>query len=128
MAKYSTETFPYGLRAKSFNWLNFCVTGSFFSTSRSTSSWLDAIQWHTYIVYCVFLGFECWVIYTFLGETRYTPVEEIARYFDDKDAVDVADVAKADLKEQGLMATAEEAQQRPGRRSRGELRRVEYFA
>ena len=34
MATYTTEIMPYGLRAKGFTWLNFCVTLSlFFSTS-----------------------------------------------------------------------------------------------
>ncbi|KAE8422842.1 major facilitator superfamily domain-containing protein [Aspergillus pseudocaelatus] len=78
MATYTTEILPYGLRAKGFTWLNFCY----------------------YIVYCVFLGMEVFVIYTFLIETRYTPMEEIAKYFDGDDAVDVGQIAVADMKEQ----------------------------
>lgn len=35
MATYTTEIMPYGLRAKGFTWLNFCVTLSlFFSMSK----------------------------------------------------------------------------------------------
>lgn len=30
MATYTTEIMPYGLRAKGFTWLNFCVTLSLF--------------------------------------------------------------------------------------------------
>lgn len=38
MATYTTEIMPYGLRAKGFTWLNFCVTLSlFFSTLTSIS-------------------------------------------------------------------------------------------
>lgn len=110
MANYTTEILPYGLRAKGFNWLNFCVTASLFFNQHVNAVALEAIAWRYYIVYCVFLGFECWIIYTFLIETRYTPMEEIAKYFDGADAVDVADVAKADLKEQGLMGREDNAE------------------
>lgn len=102
MANYTTEILPYGLRAKGFNWLNFCVSGSLFFNQYVNAIALEEIQWRYYIVYCVFLFFECWFIYVFLIETRYTPMEEIAKYFDGEDAVDVGDVANADLKEQGL--------------------------
>jgi hypothetical protein len=43
---------------------------------------------------------EVWVIYSFLIETRYTPMEEIAKYFDGDDAVDLGEMAVADMKEQ----------------------------
>lgn len=102
MANYTTEILPYGLRAKGFTWLNFCVSGSLFFNQYVNAVALDAIQWRYYIVYCVFLGFEIWIIYTFLVETRYTPLEEINRYFDGDDAVDVGEAARADVKEQGI--------------------------
>lgn len=39
MATYTTEIMPYGLRAKGFTWLNFCVTLSlFFSAHNHTHS------------------------------------------------------------------------------------------
>jgi hypothetical protein len=53
MANYTTEILPYGLRAKGFTWLNFCVTAALF----------------------------------------------------DGDAVDVGEVARADMKERGVMMT-----------------------
>jgi hypothetical protein len=43
---------------------------------------MDAIEWRYYICYCVFLGFELYFIYFWVVETRYVPMEEIAKYFD----------------------------------------------
>lgn len=105
MANYTTEILPYGLRAKGFTWLNFCVTAALFFNQYINAIALDALAWKYYIVYCVFLGFEVFVIYSFLIETRYTPMEEIAKYFDGEDAVDVGQIAAADLKEQGIIAS-----------------------
>jgi hypothetical protein len=39
----------------------------------------------------VFLAFEVVIIYLYFVETRYTPIEEIAKYFD-KDHVEVAEL------------------------------------
>ncbi|KAJ5517004.1 Major facilitator superfamily domain general substrate transporter [Penicillium freii] len=100
MATYTTEILPYGLRAKGFTWLNFCVTAALFFNQYINAIALDAIAWKYYIVYCVFLAMEVWVIYSFLIETRYTPMEEIAKYFDGDDAVDLGEMAVADMKEQ----------------------------
>ncbi|KAI9371061.1 general substrate transporter [Aspergillus egyptiacus] len=102
MANYTTEILPYGLRAKGFTWLNFCVTAALFFNQYINAIALEAIAWKYYLVYCVFLGFEVYVIYSFLIETRYTPMEEIAKYFDGDSAVDVGEVAAADMKERGM--------------------------
>ena len=60
---------------------------------------LKALKWKYYICYCVFLAFEVAVIYLFLVETRYTPLEEISRYFDGEDrTLDVAAVANEQAK------------------------------
>lgn len=60
---------------------------------------LEALKWKYYICYCVFLAFEVGVIYFFLVETRYTPLEEIAKYFDGEDrTLDVAAVANEQTK------------------------------
>lgn len=40
------------------------------------------IDWKYYIVYDVWLAVELVVVYIFYIETRYTPLEEIARHFD----------------------------------------------
>lgn len=40
------------------------------------------IDWKYYIVYDVWLAVELVVVYIFYIETRYTPLEEIAKHFD----------------------------------------------
>jgi len=47
---------------------------------------LDNIGWKYYIVYCCWLSVELAFVYFFFVETRYTPLEEIAKYFDGEDA------------------------------------------
>ena len=39
------------------------------------------------------------IIYFFLVETRYTPLEEIAKFFDGASAIDVAEIANAEMKD-----------------------------
>lgn len=107
MTNYTTEILPYGLRAKGFTWLNFCVTAALFFNQYINAIALDAIAWKYYIVYCVFLGLEVFIIYFFVIETRYTPMEEIAKYFDGDDAIDVGEVAAADMKERGIELSGE---------------------
>ena len=102
MAGYTTEILPYGLRAKGFTWLNFCVTAALFFNQFVNGIALDALAWKYYICYCVFLAFEIGVIYFCIVETRYTPMEEIAKFFDGDDAVDVGEAALMDVKEQGI--------------------------
>ncbi|KAM0193836.1 hypothetical protein ACHAPA_009000 [Fusarium lateritium] len=102
MANYTTEILPYGLRAKGFTWLNFCVTAALFFNQYINGIALEAMGWKYYIIYCVFLGFEVYIIYFFLIETRYTPMEVIAKYFDGDGVVDVGEVARADMKERGV--------------------------
>lgn len=47
----------------------------------------------------VFLAFEVVIIYLYLVETRYTPIEEIAKYFDGDDGhLDIAAVANEQVK------------------------------
>lgn len=71
LASYSTEILPYGLRAKGYVWLNFCVTAALFFNQFVNGIALDALAWKYYIFYCVFLAFEIGVIYFFIVETRY---------------------------------------------------------
>ena len=59
---------------------------------------LENIQWKYYIFYCCFLAFELVVIYFCYPETRYLPLEEVAKIFDRDD---VAGVASAELEKQG---------------------------
>ncbi|OAL00064.1 general substrate transporter [Phaeosphaeriaceae sp. SRC1lsM3a] len=109
MASYTTEILPYGLRAKGFVWLNFCVTAALFFNQFVNGIAIEAIAWRYYICYCVFLAFEIGVVYFFIVETRYTPMEEISKFFDGDDAVDVGEVAVADMKERGLETTGMES-------------------
>jgi hypothetical protein len=102
---YTTEILPYGLRAKGYTWLNFCVTAALFFNQYVNAIALEALQWKYYLFYCVFLAFEIIIIYFFIVETRYTPMEEIAKFFDGEDAVDIGDVAVADMKARGIEMT-----------------------
>ncbi|KAJ1331980.1 hexose transporter-like protein [Microdochium nivale] len=104
LASYSTEILPYHLRAKGYAFLNFAVSLALFFNQYVNAIALDALQWRYYIVYCVFLAFEIVIIYCFIVETRYTPLEEIARFFDGDDAVDIREVANADVKEKHVAA------------------------
>jgi len=56
---------------------------------------MDAISWKYYIVYVCWLAFEFGFVYFFFVETRYTPLEEIAKYFDGEDA-QVSTLAQGD--------------------------------
>lgn len=74
MGCYTTEILPFGLRAKGYTWLNFCVTLALFFNQFINGIALDAIQWRYYIAYCVFLAFEIVVIYMYVVETRYVRI------------------------------------------------------
>jgi hypothetical protein len=79
MASYTTEILPYGLRAKGFVWLNFCVTAALFFNQFVNGIALDALAWKYYICYCVFLAFEIAVVYFCIVETRYEFRQALAR-------------------------------------------------
>jgi hypothetical protein len=76
---------------------------------------MGAIGWKYYICYCVFLGFELWFIYFFVVETRYVPMEEIAKYFDG-DQADVVGITQAERK--GVIAEEGYAEQVEGETSK----------
>lgn len=63
---------------------------------------MENIKWRYYIFYVCFLAFEIVFLYFMVIETRYVPIEEIARHFDGADA-DITDVAKGKLEEDGLV-------------------------
>lgn len=48
---------------------------------------MDNLEWKYYIFYCVWLAVELVVVYFFYIETRNTPLEEIAKYFDGENAM-----------------------------------------
>jgi len=101
MASYTTEILPYGIRAKGFTWLNFCVTAALFFNQYVNAIAVQALAWKYYLFYCVFIVFEVVIIYFFIVETRYTPLEEIAKFFDGEDAVDIAEITNSEVKEIG---------------------------
>ncbi|KAI9055217.1 hypothetical protein LZ554_000181 [Drepanopeziza brunnea f. sp. 'monogermtubi'] len=107
LASYTTEILPYGIRAKGFTWMNFCVTAALFFNQYVNAIALEALAWKYYLFYCVFLVFEVAVIYFFIIETRYTPLEEIAKFFDGENAVDIAEIANAEMKDMDKSATQE---------------------
>lgn len=111
---------PYGLRAKAATAGGFVTMAAVFFNQFINPVAMKAIHWKYYIVYCVFLGFEVYFLYFFVVETRYVPMEEIAKYFDgETNDVGAATNAqfKADMVEEG---TAEEIEhKRPNPEVRG---------
>lgn len=89
---------PYGLRAKASIWASFVILVAVFFNQYINSIALDAIQWKYYIFYCCFLVVEVFIVWRFVVETRYTPMEEIAKYFDG-DSADVVELTMAQKKE-----------------------------
>jgi hypothetical protein len=72
---------------------------------------MKVLKWKYYLFYVCFLAFEVWFLYFFVVETRYVPMEEIAKYFDGENA-DVAAIANAETKqmeaEQGVAEQVED--------------------
>lgn len=79
--------------------MNFCVSAALFFNQYVNAIALEALAWKYYIFYCAFLLFEVGIIYLFIVETRYTPLEEIAKFFDGDNAIDVAEIANAEMKD-----------------------------
>lgn len=69
---------------------------------------LNAIGWKYYIVYCVWIAFELAVVWKFFIETKNTPLEEIAKYFDGDRALVGGDASTA--KARHLMGEDEAAE------------------
>ena len=88
---------PYGLRAKASIWASFVILVAVFFNQYINGIALDAIHWKYYIVYCCFLVVEVFVVWRYVVETRYTPMEEIAKYFDGESA-DVVELTLAQKK------------------------------
>lgn len=104
---YNLEILPYGLRAKGTTIASLTILIALFFNQFVNPIALDEIQWRYYIFYCCFLLFEVWYIWKYMIETRYTPLEEVARYFDGDEA-DVRDVTNAQV-EKGQMEEGEVA-------------------
>ncbi|KAL2833789.1 general substrate transporter [Aspergillus cavernicola] len=84
---YTVEILPYSIRAKGMTVMWFCIDAALFFNQYVNPIALDNIGWKYYIFYCVWLGFELVVVWFFYIETRNTPLEEIAKYFDGDTAI-----------------------------------------
>lgn len=79
---YSAEILPYSLRAKGMTAMFLMVDIALFFNQYVNPIALKHIAWKYYIVYDVWIAVELVVVYFFYIETRYTPLEEIAKHFD----------------------------------------------
>lgn len=95
LVSYSAEILPYRVRAKGLNVMFFCVDLSLFFNSYVNPVAIDSIHWKYYIVYCCWLLFEVFIVFKYYIETKGTPLEEIARYFDGDRAVIGGEAATA---------------------------------
>lgn len=103
LVSYSAEILPYNIRAKGMTLMFLMVDIALFFNQYVNPIALKNIDWKYYIVYCVWLLVELIVVYFFYIETRYTPLEEIAKHFDGEDAV----VGGAVATEKGRVLAAE---------------------
>ncbi|KAL4972635.1 general substrate transporter [Aspergillus desertorum] len=87
LVSYSSEILPYRLRAKGLTLMFFCVDLSLLFNQYVNPIALLDIGWKYYIVYCVWLVFELFVVWRYYVETRQTPLEEIVKYFDGDQAI-----------------------------------------
>ena len=87
LVSYSSEILPYRLRAKGLTIMWFCVDLSLWFNQYVNPIALEKIGWKYYLVYCIWLLFELFVVWKFYIETKDTPLEEIAKYFDGEKAI-----------------------------------------
>lgn len=98
---YNLEILPYGLRAKGTTLASLTILIALFFNQFVNPIALEEIEWRYYIFYCCFLLFEVWFLWKYMIETRYTPLEEVSKYFDGDEA-DVSAVTNAQV-EKGQM-------------------------
>lgn len=100
---YTVEILPYNIRAKGMTLMFLMVDIALFFNQYVNPIALNHIHWKYYIVYCCWLAVELAVVWKFYIETRNTPLEEIAKYFDG----DAAIVGGAVATEKGKVLAAE---------------------
>ncbi|KAJ9660188.1 hypothetical protein H2198_002694 [Neophaeococcomyces mojaviensis] len=100
---YTVEVLPYHIRAKGMTVMFLCVDLALFFNQYVNPIALDNLKWKYYIFYCCWLAVELAVVYFFYIETRNTPLEEIAKYFDG----DAAIVAGANASSKGAALAME---------------------
>ncbi|KAL5359028.1 general substrate transporter [Aspergillus floccosus] len=84
---YTVEILPYSIRAKGMTVMWLCIDAALFFNQYINPIALENLGWKYYIFYCVWLGVELTVVWFFYIETRNTPLEEIAKYFDGENAI-----------------------------------------
>jgi len=104
---YTVEILPFEIRARGMAVMFFFVNLALFFNNYVNPVALDNIGWKYYIVYCCWLSIELAFVYFFFVETRYTPLEEIAKYFDGDDARVGGDAATGLAKEKLAILEAE---------------------
>jgi len=104
---YTVEILPFEIRAKGMAIMFLFVNLALFFNNYVNPIAMDKIEWKYYIVYCCWLAFELAFVYFFFVETRYTPLEEIAKYFDGEDAK-VGGTAATDVAKQKLQILEQE--------------------
>ena len=87
LVSYSIEIMPYRLRAKGLTLMFLCVSLSLWFNQYINPIALKAIGWKYYLVYCIWDAFEVFVVWKYYIETKQTPLEEIARFFDGDAAI-----------------------------------------
>ncbi|KAI5779594.1 general substrate transporter [Geopyxis carbonaria] len=80
---YTVEILPFEIRARGMAVMFMFVNLALFFNNYVNPVALDKIGWKYYIVYDCWLAVEFLFVYFFFVETRYTPLEEIAKYFGD---------------------------------------------
>ncbi|KAK1750861.1 general substrate transporter [Echria macrotheca] len=95
LVSYSTEILPYRIRAKGLTVMFFCVDLSLWFNQYVNPIALLSIGWKYYIVYCIWLAFELFVVVKWYLETKNTPLEEIVKFFDGDAAIIGGDAATA---------------------------------
>ncbi|KAL2815270.1 general substrate transporter [Aspergillus cavernicola] len=113
LVSYSSEILPYRLRAKGLTLMFFCVDLSLWFNQYVNPIALQDIGWKYYIVYCVWLVFELFVVWKFYIETKETPLEEIVKYFDGDAAILGGEAATEKVTELISMQTGEESEKGP---------------
>ncbi|KAI1334733.1 putative hexose transporter [Xylariaceae sp. FL0016] len=107
LASYTTEILPYHMRAKGFTLMEYGLYISLFFNQYVNPIAMENIHWRYYIFYCCFLVLEIVVIYFFYPETRYLPLEEVAKVFDGDDVAQMANVELEKHGEKGFASGAE---------------------
>ncbi|KAF8247559.1 general substrate transporter [Wilcoxina mikolae CBS 423.85] len=101
---YTVEILPFEIRARGMAVMFLFVNLALFFNNYVNPVALEAISWKYYIVYCIWLAIEFGFVYVYFVETRYTPLEEIAAYFDDPVAEKVKERVEEALTEKSHTA------------------------